>query len=262
MRTRVLNLLLVAALLFAVARLWRLLEEPPPVLPTIAGAPAPEPPAQPEQAPAGVEARPEAYDVIVARDLFSPTRGVVPPAPAAVARPAPKPQAPPKLTLYGVVILDGVKTAFLQEGTAESRPRKVREKEAFAGGVVSAIRPDGVTFLFGGSEIVVPLRTPKDGAGPAAPGARVPGATVREAAPMALPRRPTPVNLPPGQIPAPGRPPVPSRRNPAAVMPGEPGSEADGHEEFPEGMGPEDVGGEVMDFGGEVPEAPDDEMEE
>ena len=115
------------------------------------------------------EPRPEVYDVIVARDLFSPTRGVVPPAPAAAAKPAPKPQPAPKLTLYGVVIIDGEKTAYLQEGTQEARPRKVRENENFAGGVVKAIRPDGVTFLFAGSEINVPLRTPKDGAGAPSP---------------------------------------------------------------------------------------------
>ena len=102
--------------------------------------------------------------MIVARDLFSPARGVVPPAPAVAGKPAPKPLPPPKLTLYGVVILDGEKSAYLQEGTQQGRPVKVRENENFANGVVKTIRPDGLTFLFGGSEINVPLRTPKEGA--------------------------------------------------------------------------------------------------
>ena len=122
MRIRLLNMLLLAAVLFAVFRLWLFLGEPPPALPAIsAGAATPAAEAtEPGQDAEVQESRPEAYDVIVARDLFSPTRGVVPPAPAAAAMPAPKPQPAPKLTLYGVVIIDGEKTAYLQEGTQEA----------------------------------------------------------------------------------------------------------------------------------------------
>jgi len=78
------------------------------------------------------------------------------------------------------VIVDGEKSAYLQEGAQESRPRKVRENDNFAGGVVKAIRPDGVTFLFAGSEINVPLRTPKDVAGTPPPRGQGPPAPSRD----------------------------------------------------------------------------------
>lgn len=164
MRIRLLNLLLLSVLGLAAARLVGFLREPPPALPPIAAEapPAAAGTAAADQEPAPGEPRPETFDVIVARDLFSPTRGVVQPAPAAAAKPAPRAQPPPKLTLYGVVILDGEKSAFLHEGGQEARPKKVREKESIAGGIVTSIRPDGVTFLFGGSEIAIPLRVPKE----------------------------------------------------------------------------------------------------
>jgi hypothetical protein len=249
-RTRLLNLLLLAALALAVSRLWLFLREPPPALPgisTIAASPAaggfrreqPAPPPEPH---------PESYDVIVARDVFSPLRGVVPPAPSAAAKQAEKPQPPPKLTLFGVVILDGQKTAYLHEGSAEGRPRKIHEGERFAGGIVSAIRPDGVTFLFGGSEVAVPLRTPKEGA----PGAQapVPGAVQRPETSAPVPRR----------VPQPsvqqGRPAAPVRQVPAAsVMPRftPPAEPADngGEEYFPE-EGPDDM--DAQDTVDEEPE--------
>lgn len=167
MRTRLLNLLLAAVLALAVARLSTALRSPGPGLPPIPEVSAPEAPpsAAPAQEPEGTAAGagPEGYEVIVARDLFSAARGVIPPAPPAAGKPAPAPPPQPKLTLSGVVIIDGEKTAFLQEGTQEARPRKVREGESFAGGTVKVIRPDAVTFLFGGKEITVPLRTPKEG---------------------------------------------------------------------------------------------------
>ena len=276
-RTRFLNLLLLAALVFAVFRLWLFLGEPPPALPVITGAatsPAdtgkPEPPAE------AVEPRPEGYDGIVARDLFSPTRGVVPPAPTAAIKPAAKPQpaAPPKLTLAGVVIIDGEKIAYVQEGSQEARPRKVKENESFAGFVVKAIRPDGITVMFSGNEINVPLRVPRDT--PEAPAPRsqsVASPAPRPETPTAFPRRqlPTgiqqgqmPTGMQPGQIPAglqqglmpaPGRPvttmpgmPTVAPGVPTLVPPTEPGVEVFGDEEFPEGSVPQ----------GEIPEVPED----
>jgi hypothetical protein len=176
-RTRLLNLLLAAVLALAVARLATALRSPGPELPGIpeASAPGVAPSAatgaEPEETAAGT--RPEGYEVIVARDLFSAARGVIPPAPPAAGKPAAAPPPQPKLTLSGVVIIDGEKTAFLQEGAQEARPRKVREGESFAGGTVKVIRPDGVTFLFAGKEITVPLRMPKEG-GAAAVGAALP----------------------------------------------------------------------------------------
>jgi hypothetical protein len=249
-RVRFLNVLLLAAVALALSRLWLFLGEPAPSLPsapaeeaTAAAEPQQEKPAEPAQP------RPEEYDVIVARDLFSPTRGVVPPAPLAAPKALPKPLAAPKLTLYGVVIVDGAKAAFLQEGSQEGRPRKVRENESFAGGVLKAIRPDGVTFVFGGNEISVPLRTPKPGAGSAGSGRdqETGGAAPQPGTPMALPRRQMPAVLPQMPMPTPGgqmptgfpQMPIPTQgrqmpQPPQIGPPGEPGSAAFGNEEFPE----------------------------
>lgn len=255
MRIRLLNLLLLSILVLAVSRLWLFLGEPPPALPATSAAPAPSAPESAEavQTPEVPESRPEEYDVIVARDLFSQARGVVPPAPSAAVKPAAKPQPAPKLTLSGVVILDGEKTAYLQEGTQESRPRKVKENENFAGGVVKTIRPDGITFLFANSEINVPLRTPKDAAG--APSPRGPGAVgsvPRPAAPVALPRSMTPPGAQPGQMPVPGRPARAAQRMPVVAPPEDLGDEVFEDEEFPEEFLP----------GEEEPDMTEDEAEE
>jgi len=247
-RIRLLNIFLLSAVLLAVSRLWLFLGEPPPTLPAIsAGTTTPAPEAiDREQDAEVVEARPEVYDVIVARDLFSPARGVVPPEPATAVRPAPKALPIPKLTLSGVVIIEGEKTAYLQEGTQEARPRKVRENENFAGGVLKAIRPDGVTFLFAGSEINVPLRTPKDGAGAPSPrGQGTSGASPRAEAPAALPRRLVPTGAQQGQMPVLGRPPGAAPRMPGVAPAVQPGGEVFEDEEFPEEFMP---GEEVQDM--------------
>lgn len=243
MRARLLNVLLLAALAVAFSRLWLFLGEPPPSLPPVpAGVAAPEETtAASEQIAAAGETGPAAYDVIVARDLFSPARGVVPPAPIGTPKPAARAQPPPKLTLYGVVIVEGEKAAFIQEGAQEARPRKVRENESFAGGVVKAIRPDGVTFLFAGSEIIVPLRAPKERVGAPSPRDQdAGGSTPRPGAPAASPRRQMPTATP--QMPVPGRsrqmPPAPGM--PADDSPFENEIEVFGNEEFPEGGMPGD----------------------
>lgn len=245
MRTRLLNVALLAALVLAVARLWLFLSEPPPALPVpAAGATAPAAGAMDdEQQTDVVDSRPEIYDVIVARDLFSSTRGIVPSAP--VAATVSRPQPAPKLTLYGVIMIDEEKAAYLQEGAQEGRLKKVRENESFAGGVVKAIRSDGITFLFAGSEIKVPLRTPKAGAEAPSPRGQAPsGSALRTGTPAGIPRRQMPTGIRPGQLPAPGRPAV-APSLPAsvpgtspAVPPGEPEGELFGDEEFPEGSAP------------------------
>ncbi len=242
MRTRLLNLALLAALALAGFRLWRFLGEPPPTLPPIsAGAALPAAVATEGGNKAeGEESQPESYDSIVARDLFSPTRGVVPPAPTAASKPAPKPLPPPKLTLYGVVIIEGDKSAYLQEGTQEGRPRKVRENESFANGIVKTIRPDGVTFLFADTEINIPLRTPKDGSGVASPGRQDVGTVPpRPQAPVAFPRRQAAPAVPQAQIPAPVRPMNVPRGISAIAPPADVGGEVIEEEEYPEGTQPE-----------------------
>jgi hypothetical protein len=168
MRTRLLNFLLLMALALAAVRFQAFLREPPRRT-TPADATVPQPTTE-QPTPAAPEKKgavgAQNYDVIVARDLFSPERGVVPPAPTAAGQPPAKSQPPPKLTLYGVVILDGEKFAYLHEGAQEAKPRKVHEGDRFAGGTVAAIKKDAVTFLYGGSEVAVLLRTPKEGIPP------------------------------------------------------------------------------------------------
>jgi hypothetical protein len=201
-RPWILNLLLVAGLLVAGSRLWSLWQAPLPDLPKPA-APARSQAESEVESGDEPEAKPEDFEVIAAKDLFSPARGVVP---AVVAKagelpPAQKPQPAPKVTLAGVVIVDGEIAAFLQEGSQDSRPRKVREGESFAGGKVTAIRPDGVTMLFASGEVSVPLRTPKDG-GPSLPAATPAGRFVQPGRATA----PVPAQVRPQQ---PLKPPMP-----------------------------------------------------
>jgi hypothetical protein len=253
-RIRLLNLLLLAALALGASRLWLFLREPPPVLPAIGPAAATPAPEASRAQPAPAEIRPESYDVIVARDVFSPARGVVPPAPPAAGKPAEKPPAPPKLLLSGVVILDGEKTAYLLEGVQEGRPRKVREGENFAGGVLKAIRPDGVTFLFAGSEIAIPLRTPKEG--PAAAQVQAPntgGIAQRPVTPAPIPRRLSQPGVQQGRPAAPVRQVPPATVVPRFTPPAEPVEEDTGGEEY----FPEDASGE-----GDALDTVDEVMEE
>ena len=169
-----------------------------------------------------------------------------------------------------MVIIDGEKIAYIQEGSQEARPRKVKENESFSGCVVKAIRPDGMTFLFSGSEINVPLRMPKDAAGEPPPAARVSPAPPRAPeTPTAFPRRQLPTGIQPGQMPT-GFSRVRSGAQPDACSgtsgdhdagdadgrtrgadagtPDRSGVEVFGDEEFPEGSVP----------GGEMPEVPED----
>jgi hypothetical protein len=144
-----------------------------------------------------------------------------------------------------VVILDGEKTAYLQEGTPDARPRKVRENEAFAGGVVKAIRPDGLTFLFAGSETNIPLRTPKDGAMTVAPrGQDAASPQPRAQAPAGFRRGPAQPGAPAGQMAIPGVqapvfPGMPMGELPAVQPGGEGGDDEQGpRDSLPEGMAP------------------------
>ncbi|CAK0777654.1 hypothetical protein CCP3SC1_80050 [Gammaproteobacteria bacterium] len=60
-----------------------------------------------------------------------------------------------KVALYGVIIVDGKKIAILQDG--QSPPRNIREGDSFAGGVITAIRSNGVTFRYAGQDLNIPL---------------------------------------------------------------------------------------------------------
>ncbi len=240
------NLLLAVGVMVAVARLAGYWRQPLPSLPA-----APEPP--PAASPVG-QLHPSAlaeedYGVIVSRNLFSPIRSVAPPSPSGEA-PAPAPAAPPpKITLYGVVIEDGgEKTAYLKEDSQGqgTKPRAVREGDTVSGGKVSAIGSNRVTLVFGGKEVIVPLRSPKGKvAAPPRP-------------PVAAPPRPSqpPRLQPPGRSPAVRRPvrrPFRSRARPSrtpseeATWGEEPGFEEEYQDDFRDQDFPEEE--EFLDQG-------------
>jgi|GEM_PF-4580099 len=61
-----------------------------------------------------------------------------------------------QLVLYGVIIVDGKKTALLQD-VSQTHPRNIHEGESFAGGVITAIRSNGVTFRYAEQDLNIPL---------------------------------------------------------------------------------------------------------
>ena len=96
-RTRLVNIALLAVLVFAVSRLWLFLGQPPPSLPAVsAGASPPaESATEREQKEEVPEIPPETYDVIVARDLFRRPRGRAPRA-RRCGKAGPQAGAPPR----------------------------------------------------------------------------------------------------------------------------------------------------------------------
>jgi hypothetical protein len=175
-------------------------------------APAIEPP----RAPVSV------YNVVAARNLFSPTRtegpsGTLVTGGAPVVKP----------NLFGVVVRDNGSIAYLEDPTTK-RVAGYRVGDRILGGTVQAIRSDIVMIDVAGGAMEVRLHDPgKPRATPAAvSGAPQPGVApalpgvIPPAAPLALPPAQVaqPPALQPGQLPptvVPGQP-------PAAVMPGQP----------------------------------------
>jgi hypothetical protein len=154
-------------------------------------------PAPPEEKPAAaVEDKLQAYNVIVARHLFNPSRSE-----GGVASAAPAAPLPPKPLLLGVVV-DGPKSRAYLEEASTKRVFGYKIGDQVSGGRLEQITDEKVVIVRPDGTMDVMLHDPakpKPAPAPAQPGA--PGAQ-----PGAQAGAP-PV---PGQ-PVPGQPPVPPR---------------------------------------------------
>ena len=213
-RLLLVNLLLAAVAAFFVVSLVRDLTHsralPPPPAPRRAQALAPVEETE-ESAIAGEKLA--AYNVIVAKHLFNPSRSEG--GAAAAATPAAPP--PPKPMLLGVVV-DGPKSRAYLEDASTKRVFGYQIGDTVAGGRLDQITDDKVVIVRPDGAMEVMLRDPsKPKPAAAPPSAGVPGqpASPQPATPGARPETP----------PAAGRPPVPPRsirRLPAEQQPQNP----------------------------------------
>jgi hypothetical protein len=158
-----------------------------------------------------------AYNVVAAKNLFSPSRTEAPVNPlAAAAANVPKPN------LYGVVLREGAPIAYLEDPMSK-RVSGYRIGDAVAGGTVQAISADSVSITRPDGKIDVRLRDP----GKPRPAAVTPGAqpVANQPLPGVIPP-PTTVTVPPAAVPQPGQPPVagmPGQPQPGQINPNVPG---------------------------------------
>jgi hypothetical protein len=167
------------------------------------------------RAPAG------AYNVVAARNLFSPARAEGPSSGLAMAGgPLVRPN------LYGVVVRDSGSIAYLEDPTTK-RVAGYRVGDRILGGTVQAIKADAVTIDAPGGAMDVRLHDPGK---PRATPAAVVGTPQPAAAPVlpgVIPPLPPPASVaaPPqvAQPPMPGQPPmiIPGQP-PAVAVPGQP----------------------------------------
>jgi len=136
-----------------------------------------------------------AYQVIIQKDLFRPSRTEYKP-PAKSALP---PTPPPKL--FGILIMDNNKIAILEDSTSKKK-KNYHIGESVGDLVVSEIEKDKVILLRGDEKVIVNLREVKTINVSSRPGA----ARTRPAPrPLPPPARKPPVSGPPQQ-PAPPMP--------------------------------------------------------
>jgi len=167
-----------------------------------------------------------AYNVVAARNLFSPTRTEAPTSGAVTTAPLVKPN------LFGVVVRDSGSIAYLEDPTTR-RVAGYRIGDRILGGTVQAIKVDGVTIDAPGGPMDVRLHdpgkpratpasvsgTPQPGVGPVLPGVIPPTPLTPVPPTVAQP----PMGTQPGFIPgqAPGV--VPGQGQPPMVgVPGQP----------------------------------------
>ena len=162
-----------------------------------------------------------AYNVVAARNLFSPTRTEAPSSTAVTALPVTRPN------LFGVVVRDSGSIAYLEDPTTK-RVAGYRVGDKIQGATVQAIKADGVTIDGPGGPMDVRLHEPsKPRATPAAATATPPSAApalpgVIPPAPAATvpgspqPAQPVPQPAQPGMVPPVAQPPV-------VGVPGQPG---------------------------------------
>jgi hypothetical protein len=118
-----------------------------------AGSPAPGAPAAPR--PGSVDRAPsQGYAVVATRNLFSPTRNeATSVAPAGDGRTLPRP------SLYGVVLGDGARLAYLEDPVTK-RVAGYRLGDSIAGGTLQAIAADRVVIARADGTVEVPLHDP------------------------------------------------------------------------------------------------------
>jgi hypothetical protein len=141
-----------------------------------------------------------AYNVVAARNLFSPTRTEATSATSVAATPLVRPN------LFGVVVRDGGSIAYLEDPTTK-RVAGYRVGDQILGGKVQAIRGDVVTIDAPGLPGVIPPAAPPAAAAPSQP---------QVAQPPMQPAQP-PQPMMPGQPPVVGVPTQPNVVNPQAV---------------------------------------------
>jgi len=211
-RLLLVNVILAVVAVFFVVSLVRDLTRsrplPPPPAPRRAQAAAPVE-EQAQSAIAGEQLA--AYNVIVAKHLFNPSRSEG--GAAAAATPAAPP--PPKPMLLGVVV-DGPKSRAYLEDASTKRVFGYQIGDTVAGGRLDQITDDKVVIVRPDGTMEVMLRDPSKPKPAAAPAAGAPGqpASPQPASPGARP-----------ETPAAGRPPVPPRsirRLPAEQQPQNP----------------------------------------
>ena len=161
-----------------------------------------------------------AYNVVAARNLFSPTRTEAPSGSVVTGAPLVKPN------LFGVVVRESGSIAYLEDPTTK-RVAGYRVGDRILGGTVQAIRADVVTIDVPGAGGALDVRLHDPGKPRATPAAvtgtpqptALPGVIPPAAPPPAQVAQPTqPPVVQPGQVPpivVPGQP-------PAAVIPGQP----------------------------------------
>jgi hypothetical protein len=145
---------------------------------------------------------PQAYSVVAARNLFSPTRSETPGAGIVSGAPA-TPVVKPNL--HGVVLRDGSPVAYLEDPMTK-RIAGYRVGDPIAGGTVQTISADAVIIARPEGAVDVRLRDPsKPRPVPPAPGR--PDATGQQPAPGQAPQpQPAPGIVPPRAFLPPGQP--------------------------------------------------------
>lgn len=146
-----------------------------------------------------------AYNVIVAKHLFNPSRTEG--GSAAAATPAAPP--PPKPTLLGVVVDGGTSRAYLEDASTK-RVFGYKVGDTVSGGRLDQITDDKVVIVRPDGAIDVLLRDPSKPKPPAAPAAGQPGSPQPGAhvGSPPVPGQPVPASPTPGQ---PGQPPITPR---------------------------------------------------
>ena len=212
-RLIVLNAALIVIALIAAGYVVRELRAPAPA-PRGARRAAPAAAAATGVAPAGAETTPGAYNVVAARNLFSPTRSEAPISPIAGGPPTAKPN------LYGISLSDGNSVAYLEDPITK-RVAGYRLGDIVAGGTLKQISADSVVLNRPDGDLNVRLRDPAKprvaaGGPPGPPGVSLPALPgVPSVAPPGVHTMP-PMTFPPppasGLAPPTSGPPVLPRR--------------------------------------------------